>query len=118
METQPLTHWFLARLKYSSKMEQPFYSTSLRNYEDANADGQTRVLAPKVQQSDDAPQCQIYFGQGIASFQSAEPFAYVNTDEAYTGNLIMTSKQMKATIAKIQKANAEKTDADATADAK
>lgn len=116
METQPLTHWFIARLKYSIKMEQPFYSTSLRNYEDANADGQTRVLAPKVQQSDAAPQCQIYFGQGMASFQSAEPFAYVNTDEAYTGNLIMSSKQMKATIAKIQEAKAEQADAVATAD--
>jgi len=113
MNTQPLTSWFLARLKYSTKMGQPFYSTSLRNYEDANAQGQTRVLAPKVQQSDDAPQCQIYFGKGIADFQKAEPFAYVNTDEDYTGNLIMTDKQMKATIAKIAKANA-KADADAT----
>ena len=102
-----LSGWFIARLKYSTRMGQPFYSTTLRVYEDANSHGQQRVLAPAQSQDTDAPQCQVYFGKGIGDFQKSDDYAFVNCNQNATGNLIMTEAQMKTSVAKLEKATAQ-----------
>tara|TARA_Y100001938_G_scaffold150561_1_gene242081 strand:+ start:8100 stop:8432 length:333 start_codon:yes stop_codon:yes gene_type:complete len=91
-----MKHWFLAALKWSEKMGQPFYSTSLRTYEAPNKSGQQRVMQPAKQQVDGAPQCQVYFGSGVEDHQRADKFAYIYTGPETKDNYIMSEDEYKA----------------------